>query len=48
MIAVGNVWLPLGDGTVVSDESPWWPSGKVFGHYLSPCLAQLEPARAAA
>src|SRR4051812_32545311 len=40
--------MPLGDGTVASDESPWWPSGKVFGRYLSPCLAQLELAGAAA
>jgi sulfide:quinone oxidoreductase len=29
------------DGARVEDEIPWWPSGKVFGRYLSPYLAAV-------
>ena len=43
-----DLGMPLGDGAVIDDASPWWPSGKVFGRYLSNCLAQLEPVHAAA
>ena len=43
-----DLGMALGDGAVVEVESPWWPSGKVFGRYLSRCLPQLQPVRTAA